>query len=629
MPTVPSTSHRPSLADHTYDVCVIGAGLSGLTAASLLAKRGLSVCVLEHSHQPGGSCGIFKRQSAIFEQGAAMLYGFGESGYNAHRFVMNALGEPLSVVRHDLLYIVNYEGHRIPFPQDIPTFIDTLAQVFPGERRALEAFYGDMTQMYRDVMVETPVYTTPDEADVKAQSKGFLRHPASYLRFLSYLNKSAKTLLQKYFQNPEIFNFFDKMTSTYSYTTVEESPAILASVMFVDNHFGGSYYPAGSTLFLTGKLEKVIEENGGDLFYRTTATRFSLCDGVLTGVHTQDGRVFHARHFVYSGTVWNLYENLLPAEVAASRKTWARRQEPTYPSLVLYARVKADVIPEGTAPVEMLVGNPASIDESEVTAYILSLDDHTLCAEGEHVVEVIGPSFRHWDPDDRATYEAMKAQKTERLLDIMERRFPGFRSGLLHRELATPATLERYLMKRAVAGPKQAIGQHMFHRLHTRTEIPNLYACGESTVMGTGTPTVTTSGIAAANAVLKKENQALYRHDPDAPNVVTVLTPPVTQADLYPDVPQEERPFFVEARRCQFCEHPRCLSGVPDVLRRLAVGNVVGAHKAMQSLPEDGTTDIATAEARCLCRQEGGEAIAIGRLLDFVGRKADELSRRF
>ncbi len=34
--------------------------------------------------------------------------------------------------------------------------------------------------------------------------------------------------------------------------------------MFVDNHVGGSFYPAGSTLFLPGKLEKVIEENAAN-----------------------------------------------------------------------------------------------------------------------------------------------------------------------------------------------------------------------------------------------------------------------------------------------------------------------------------------------------------------------------
>lgn len=71
------------------------------------------------------------------------------------------------------------------------------------------------------------------------------------------LNKSVRNLLQKHFKNPDIFNFFDKMTSTYCYATVEEAPAILASVMFVDNHYGGSYYLVGSTMFLPGKLEMV------------------------------------------------------------------------------------------------------------------------------------------------------------------------------------------------------------------------------------------------------------------------------------------------------------------------------------------------------------------------------------
>jgi prolycopene isomerase len=40
-----------------YDVIVIGGGLSGLTAASLLAKRHLSVAVIEKSYNPGGLVG--------------------------------------------------------------------------------------------------------------------------------------------------------------------------------------------------------------------------------------------------------------------------------------------------------------------------------------------------------------------------------------------------------------------------------------------------------------------------------------------------------------------------------------------------------------------------------------------
>ncbi len=207
-----------------YDVVVIGAGLAGLAAASLLAKRGLRVAVIDRNYEPGGSCGIFKRDNIIFDQGAAMLYGFGERGFNAHRFVFNCLEEPIDVIKHDLLYCVNFKGKRIRFWPDIGMFAEELARVFPSEKESIKRFYHDLETMYRHVMVESPSYTTPDETDPDEASKALVRHPDSYTRFLSYLDKSAKDLLSEYFSDPEIFKFFDKLTSTYCYATVESLP---------------------------------------------------------------------------------------------------------------------------------------------------------------------------------------------------------------------------------------------------------------------------------------------------------------------------------------------------------------------------------------------------------------------
>ncbi len=229
-----------------------------------------------------------------------------------------------------------------------------------------------MEKLYTHVMVENPSYTTPpDEVDRKAALESMRHHPISYIRFLSYLNKSARSLLSKYFSNPRIFNFFDKLTSTYCYTTVAESPAILSSVMFVDNHVGGgSYYPAGSTLFLTGKLEKVIEEHGGTMINKSEVVAFDTDHGTITGgVNLADGRVLTADQIVYSGTVWNLYDKLLPAEATTEkRRTWAKKQVPTYPSVALYLLVDKEAIDEGTIAVEMLIGKIDVLDEAEVTA---------------------------------------------------------------------------------------------------------------------------------------------------------------------------------------------------------------------------------------------------------------------
>lgn len=607
-----------------YDVIIIGGGLSGLTAASLLAKRDLKVAVIDKSYQPGGSCGIFKRKHVTFDQGSAMLYGFGEDGFNAHRFVFNCLMEPIDVIRHDLLYCVNFKGRRIRFYEDIDRFVIELSDVFPGEKDNIRRFYHDMLTMYQHVMVEVPTYNSADETDPKVALKSLLRHPVSYIRFLGYLNKSAKSLLEKYFKDPEIFKFFDKLTSTYCYATVEEAPAVLAAVMFVNNHIGGSYYPAGSTLFLPGKLEKVIEEHKGDMLLEKEVISIIFKNGKPSGVKLDDGRELFAPDVIYSGTVWNLYGKLIDHAYSSPKKrAWAQSQIPTYPSVVLYALVDRKAIPEDTAPIEMLVGNPDKLDESEVTAYLLSIDDRTLCAADEHTVVAIGPTFERWDNLDRQSYLQKKELEQERLIAVLEKRFPDFREAVRYAEVATPNTIERYNMKNggAVAGPKQMLGQHMFKRLHTRTEWDNLFCCGESTVMGTGTPTVTTSGITAANVLLKKLKKEPYVYKAGMKNYVRLVEKPFESDQLFNAYGEKEKTLMHGAMRCRLCEYPSCTKGdttdIRGIMRRVAVGNFAGAKKRWI----ETSTNLHTPEQyenRCILALEKGDPVKIKDIITSI-----------
>ena len=226
--------------------------------------------------------------------------------------------------------------------------------MFPNERANIKRFYHDMLKMYQHVMMEVPTYNTADETDPVVALKSLLRHPMSYLRFLGYLNTSAQRLLEKYFTDPEIFKFFDKLTSTYCYATVEEAPAVLAAVMFVNNHVGGSYYPAGSTLFLPGKLEQVIEANGGDMLLQTEVLSLIFKDG-NPRVSWMTAELF-APDIIYSGTVWNLTGNSSICAHTAQR-AMGQKQVPL-PQCVLYAVVDRSGNPGRYRPIEMLVGNP-------------------------------------------------------------------------------------------------------------------------------------------------------------------------------------------------------------------------------------------------------------------------------
>ncbi len=380
-----------------YDVIVIGAGLAGLTAAGLLAGRGLSVLVLERNYMPGGACGAFRRRGITFDMGAAMLFGFGERGFNPHRFVMNELEEPVEVVRHKALYRLNYGDQPIVFWPDREMFYRELDRAFPGHEKEIRGFYAYIVDLYETVIAADPVFIAPSEmrrADLATQ---FRRHPVKQARTVALLFTSAGKLIRRFVHSPEVIKFFNKLTSTYCYTTMDETPAILASTMFVDNHTGGSYYPVGSPAVLAGRMEKAVEKRGGTIRYETEAVEILFDGGRAAGVRTRDGTRFRAGAVIYAGAIKNLYEKLLPRD----RTTEAERAKiaglvMTSPSVVLYGVVRAEAIPEGTFPVEMFVDNRDALDESEVTVYISSLEEPSLCPPGKHVFTMIGPSFASW-----------------------------------------------------------------------------------------------------------------------------------------------------------------------------------------------------------------------------------------
>lgn len=49
-----------------YDAIIVGSGIGGLTCATYLARRGLTVLVCEKEARPGGLMGSFKKKGFVF-----------------------------------------------------------------------------------------------------------------------------------------------------------------------------------------------------------------------------------------------------------------------------------------------------------------------------------------------------------------------------------------------------------------------------------------------------------------------------------------------------------------------------------------------------------------------------------
>lgn len=620
-----------------YDVIIIGAGPAGLAAGSLLAKRGIDVLVLEQHCMPGGACTSFRREDRVYDSGAALIFGLGKEGYNIISTLINLLEEDLSVIPRDKFFRLDFAGKRIDFWKNLDKFIPELQRNFPGEEAEIRNLYGHLTSSYVKDIAGRNILTPPTEMSDQ-EKMGMLRNPLRVIRLQRLLNQSAEQFLKKYIRSRDLLNFYDKLCASYAYVDMNETPAIMALTMFTDNHIGGTHYVAQSAQTYSNTLEKSIEKNGGTILYNRRVKEILFEGERACGVKLADEAVIKADRVVSDTTVWNLYNNLIPQErVTPEQKKWANSLVPTYPAMVLYAAVLKSVFPPDINPVEYYIKDPTQIDMNDITLYIPTVDDASLGPPDEHIITIFSPSPntkwpRPWEPEYRSPqYNKQKEEQAKLILDEIERRIPGFNSGIRRLYVATPSTVEKYTLKNwgCVGGPKQMIGQEISNRLHAVTDWPGLYACGDSTTMGMGMPAVTASGFGVANVVLREMKKPEFKiEDAKQGNVKYIKSQ--RQLDIPEEIGDSPENASLIARTCQHCEDQPCRAGCPakvdiaGTLRRIEAKNYVGAARLIREtnpLPEVCSLLCDSAnlcEKQCIRSKFAGKPVKIKELHQWI-----------
>lgn len=120
--------------------------------------------------------------------------------------------------------------------------------------------------------------------------------------------------------------------------------------------------------------------------------------------------------------------------------------------------------------------------------------------------------------------------------------------------------------------------------------------CGESTVMGTGSPSVTISGISAANMVLRRLGKKEYIWRKGMKDYVKEFRAsdlPQLKSLSYISSNAIENDKYLklhdDASLCQWCEDAPCMPVCPaeydirGTLRRIEVGNLHGAYAIIKT----------------------------------------------
>ena len=283
-----------------YDVVVIGAGNTGMFTAAALAVSGVKPLVIEAHNLPGGMATSFVRGRFEFD---ATLHGHIEANMQdmAYNDLKLETKFPLYPPDVELVTLQNGKVHRdfYDLTKNVGKQID---EKYPGQ---------GMGSIYNSVI---PVINNVREATVQVLNiLGYLKNKAGneasawdtvkyglnilkkYPDLLKHGLQHTDTFYEKH-RVPAYLKSFISMYWWYLGTRLTDSPAFLS---FATTDFNQPYaYVTNTAHSFMAEIEKMIRDNGGDIWYNTAVTKICIKDRKVKGLETSQGDYIEASHVV-------------------------------------------------------------------------------------------------------------------------------------------------------------------------------------------------------------------------------------------------------------------------------------------------------------------------------------------
>lgn len=497
------------MTEAVHDLLVVGAGIGGLTAAALAAKRGLDVLVAEGHTRPGGCAGDFVRRGVLFPAGATVVLGFEEGGL--HRQVHEQLGLPIAARRLDRAMMVHLPDREVAVVTDRDAWDAERRRAFPSLGVAGERFWRYLRALAataHGLAERRPVLPITSLGDARTNAR-LLRPDLVSLglpRALPALCQTIGGLLRRHRLAGDMPHrtFLDNQLLISAQCTSEQAVALNGALALEIYRYGTFHLPEG-TATIAHDLAGSVCTSGGEIRYGTSirSLRQDGSSWIATAANGETIRAHAVVANVPATSLIGLLGERVPSRLTAAN---ARRPQP-WGAVVLYAAVEPDAVAGSLPRYHQVVDSYDGAVLDGGSCFVSVFDRDRAGARGAARVTV--STHTRVEPwlalRDRHEYLERKQRIAERLLLAAERTVPNLRQHVRFFEVATPLSFRRWIGRPdgRVGGVPRTPGLSNLFDLSHRVGLPGLFLCGDSVFPGQGTVGVTLSGINVSAAAVE------------------------------------------------------------------------------------------------------------------------------
>ena len=481
---------------------VIGAGFSGLAAASLLAREGWGVTVLEKNSHCGGRAQVYRENGFVFDMGPSWYL-----MPQAFDHLFTRLGEKTQkhydLIRLEPSYRIFHREGCLDIHPDLEQNAETFDRLEDNGYQKVLHYLARAEKQY-DISVGHFLYRDY-ESIFDLLSPGFLIQGLKLGLF-----RNVGQLAERSFESDLICKIMG-YTMVFIGGSPDKTPGMYSLMSYIDLRLN-VWYPMGGMNKPAAALEKIARHSGAKFFYNTPVEKIIVDAGIAKGVRTSSGEI-RADIVIANADYHHTEKDLLDPEQRSYGETYWKKRIVAPSAFIIYIGLdkKLDRLlhhnlyfhDNWNEHFETIFDKPQWPDKFSYYVCCPSRTDSSVAPEGRENLFFLIPVAAGLEDNDQ-----IRQNFYEKVMDHFER--------LIEEPLRPHIVVKRIFSHRDFIGSYNAwkgsafslahtlFQTAVFRTSHTSKKVQNLYFTGQYTHPGVGIPMTLISAEVLADRIQRE-----------------------------------------------------------------------------------------------------------------------------